>query len=134
MVARGRGGARRRSAPTELPIQLVLNKIDRVDEIGRRRLANRFPDAPQVSAVTGEGLEELKARLAEQFASRWERVRLLLPYEEGGRLSELYALGAPIEQREDTADGVLVVARLPRHELRRFAPYLVADAAERESA
>src|SRR5262249_21596463 len=35
----------------ELPVQLVLNKIDRVDEIGRRRLANRFPDAPQVSAV-----------------------------------------------------------------------------------
>src|SRR5438105_13100180 len=31
----------------ELPIQLVLNKIDRVDEIGRRRLANRFPDVPQ---------------------------------------------------------------------------------------
>ena len=45
----------------ELPVQLVLNKIDRVDEIGRRRLENRFPDAPQVSAATGEGLEELKA-------------------------------------------------------------------------
>ena len=44
----------------ELPLQLVLNKIDRVDEIGRRRLENRFPDAPQVSAETGEGLEELE--------------------------------------------------------------------------
>src|SRR6476469_5390820 len=40
----------------ELPVQLVLNKIDRVGEIGRRRLENRFPDAPQVSAATGEGL------------------------------------------------------------------------------
>jgi GTP-binding protein HflX len=118
---------------SELPIQIVLNKIDRVDEIGRRRLANRFPDAPQVSAVTGEGLEELRTRVAEHFASRWESVRLLLPYDEGGRLSELYALGAPIEQREDTPDGVLIVARLPRHELRRFAPYLIADS-HRESA
>ena len=61
-------------------------------------------------------------------------MRLLLPYDEGGRLSELYALGAPIEQREDTPDGVLVVARLPRHELPRFAPYLVADAPHRETA
>ena len=60
-------------------------------------------------------------------------MRLLLPYDEGGRLSELYALGAPIEEREDTPDGVLVVARLPRRELRRFAPYLVAEA-KRESA
>jgi GTP-binding protein HflX len=118
----------------ELPVQLVLNKIDRVDEIGRRRLENRFPDAPQVSAVTGEGLEELKARIAERFASRFETVRLLLPYDEGGRLSELYALGAPIESREDTPDGVLVVARLPRHDLRRYAPFLIADAAHRETA
>ncbi len=76
----------------------MLNKIDRVDEVGRRRLANRFPGAPQVSAETGEGLDELKARIAERFASRFERVRLLLPYEEGARLSELYALGAPIER------------------------------------
>jgi GTP-binding protein HflX len=118
----------------ELPVQLVLNKIDRVDQVGRRRLDNRFPDAPQVSAVTGEGLEELKARIAERFASRFETVRLLLPYEEGGRLSELYALGAPIESREDTPDGVLVIARLPRHELRRYAPFLIADAEQRESA
>jgi GTP-binding protein HflX len=119
---------------SELPVQLVLNKIDRVDEIGRRRLENRFPDAPQVSAETGEGLDALKGRIAERFASRYERVRLLLPYEEGGRLHELYALGAPIEEREDTEDGVLVVARLPRDELRRFAPFLIADAAQRESA
>ena len=56
-------------------------------------------------------------------------MRLLLPYEEGGRLNELYGLGAPIDEREDTPEGVLVVARLPRRELRRFAPYLVAEEA-----
>ena len=27
----------------ELPVELVLNKIDTVDPLGRRRLANRFP-------------------------------------------------------------------------------------------
>ncbi len=118
----------------ELPVQLVLNKIDRVDQVGRRRLENRFPGALQISAATGEGLDELKGRIAERFASRFEAVRLLLPYDEGGRLSELYALGAPIDEREDTPDGVLVVARLPRHELRRFAPYVVADAEQRETA
>jgi GTPase len=119
---------------SELPVQLVLNKIDRVDEVGRRRLENRFPDAPQVSAVTGEGLDELKARIAERFANRFEPVRLLIPYDEGARLSELYALGAPIEQREDTPDGVLIVAKLPRHVLTRYAPFLIADAARRETA
>jgi GTP-binding protein HflX len=111
----------------ELPLELVINKIDAVDPLHRRRLANRYPDALQVSALTGEGLDELRARIAERFAERFESVRLLLPYEEGGKLNELYALGAPIEQREDTTDGVLVVARLPRREIRRFAAYLVAD-------
>src|SRR5947199_677744 len=80
----------------ELPVVLVLNKIDRVDPLGRRRLTNRFPGAPHVSALTGEGLPELQAELARRFEDRWERVRLLVPYAEGGRLAELYALGAPV--------------------------------------
>ena len=75
--------------------------------------------------------DELRARIAERFGERFERVRLLLPYEEGGRLNELYALGAPIDEREDTPEGVLVVARLPRRELRRYAPYLIAEEAPR---
>jgi GTP-binding protein HflX len=119
----------------ELPVVVVLNKIDRVDPLGRRRLANRFPEAAQVSALTGEGLEELKAELARRFEDRWERVRLLVPYAEGGRLAELYALGTPVEDREDTPDGVLVIARLPRRELARFAPFLIAESrSHRESA
>jgi GTPase len=119
----------------ELPVEIVLNKIDRLDALARRRLANRFPSAPQVSALTGEGLEELRADLARHFDDRWERVRLLVPYEQGARLSELYALGTPIEEREDTASGVAIIARLPRRDLPRFAPFLVADSkSHRESA
>jgi GTP-binding protein HflX len=112
----------------ELPVELVLNKIDAVDALRRRRLAGRFPDALQVSALTGEGLEALRARLAERFSDRFEDVRLLLPYDEGGKLAELYALGAPIAERVDRPEGVLVRARLPRGELQRWAPYLVAEA------
>jgi GTPase len=98
-------------------------------------LANRFPDAPHVSALTGEGLQQLQAELARRFEDRWERVRLLVPYADGGRLAELYALGAPVEEREDTPDGVLVIARLPRRELQRFAPFLIAESrSHRESA
>jgi GTP-binding protein HflX len=109
----------------ELPIELVINKIDAVAPDDRRRLSNRYLDATQVSALTSEGLEELRARIADRFAERFEPVRLLLPYEDGAKLNELYALGAPIEQREDTSEGVLVVARLPRREILRFASYLV---------
>jgi GTP-binding protein HflX len=118
----------------EVPVELVLNKIDRVDPLGRRRLANQFPGALQVSAVRGDGLDALRERIAARFSDRYEDVRLLLPYDEGGRLAELYSLGAPIDEREDGAEGVLVRARLPQREVRRFARYLVADANEDSAA
>ena len=112
----------------ELPVELLLNKIDAVDPLGRRRLANRFPGALQVSALTGEGLPELRSRIAERFGERFELVRLLVPYEDGSKLAELYSLGTPIDDREDTDEGVFIRARLPRRDLSRFAPYLIAEA------
>jgi GTPase len=112
----------------ELPRELVLNKIDAVDPLRRRRLENRFPGAVHVSALTGEGLDALRARLAERFADRFDEVRLLVPYEEGSKLAELYSLGAPIDERIDRPEGVLVRARLPHGEVRRFARYVVAEA------
>ena len=111
----------------ELPVELVLNKIDLVDPLRRRRLGNRFPDALQISAAGGEGLEELRAHIAERFATVYGR-QVLVPHGSGRVLAELYDLGAPIEERVDRADGVLVHARLPERELVRFAPYLIADA------
>jgi GTP-binding protein HflX len=111
-----------------LPLEVVVNKIDAVDPLRRRRLATRFPEAVQISALTGKGLDELRARIAERFADRFETVHLFLPYEDGGKLAELYALGAPIDEREDGPDGVHIRARLPRREVRRFASYLIAEA------
>jgi GTP-binding protein HflX len=113
---------------TDVPVELVVNKIDLVDALRRRRLAGRYPGALQVSATTGEGLDELQERVAERFEERFEAVRMLLPYDEGARLAELYALGAPIQERVDRPDGVFVRAHLPRRELPRFAPYLLAEA------
>ncbi|MDX6508343.1 MAG: GTPase [Gaiellaceae bacterium] len=113
---------------SDIPTELVVNKVDAVDALRRRRLANRFPGALQVSARTGAGLDELRARIAERFADRFEQVQLLVPYSEGSVLADLYALGAPIDERTDGPDGVLVRARLPRSELRRYARYLVAEA------
>ena len=112
----------------DIPIELVLNKIDAVDPLRQRRLENAYPAAVQVSARTGAGLDVLKHRIAERFADRFEPVQLLVPYDAGDVLSELYAIGTPIEERRDTEEGVLVRARLTGPALRRYAPYLVAGA------
>ena len=114
----------------ELPVELVLNKIDTVDPLGRRRLANRFPGSLQLSAETGEGLDELKARIAERFAERFELVRMLVPALARALGLKYLALGRPIDGRVDGPDGGFIRARLPRRETQRFAPYLILDAEE----
>ncbi len=111
----------------DVPIELVLNKVDVLDPLARRRLGHAFPRALQVSARTGEGLAALRDRIAELFSERFEDVRLLVPYREGSVLGALYSLGAPIAERRDTPEGVRVRARLPRREVARFAEFLVAE-------
>jgi GTP-binding protein HflX len=111
----------------ELPTELVLNKIDKADAVSRQRLANRYPEALQISALGGDGLDELRARLAARFADRFELVRLLIPHDQAGSLSELYELGAPIEERRDEAEGVYLLARLSPSTLGRLSRFVLPD-------
>ncbi len=106
----------------EQPRLLVLAKADLIDSDRRAELALRHPDALLVSAETGEGLEELVARLDQEFARTLQRVELLVPYDEGGRLAELHELAGELD-RTDTAEGVRVTARLPAQAAARFARF-----------
>jgi GTPase len=103
----------------ERPRLLALNKVDLLDEERRRELGFRFPRAVQVSAETGEGLEDLREAVEARFLSSLRPMELLVPYDEGGRLSELHDVAGEME-REDTADGVRVRARVPVSAAARF--------------
>ena len=103
---------------------LVLNKADMLDAERRAELAFRHPDAVLVSAVTGEGLEELRERLAAEFEATLRDVALLVPYSEGGTLSDLHDVAGDLS-RTDTAEGVLVTARLPAVVAHRYGRYAV---------
>jgi GTP-binding protein HflX len=118
----------------ERPRLLALNKADLLDDSDRsgagqpapsrtaerrRALSFRFPGAVQVSAVTGEGLDELREAVEARFLATLRPMDLLLPYEEGGTLSELHDLAGELE-RTDTADGVRIRARVPAAAAPRF--------------
>jgi GTP-binding protein HflX len=75
-----------------------------------------------VSALTGEGLEGLTTAIEAAFARTLTSVELLLPYSEGGRLAELHDVAGDLH-REDTPEGVRVVARLPVAVAERYARY-----------
>ena len=103
----------------EVPVLLALNKADLLDEGRRRELSFRFPKAIQVSAATGEGLDVLRETIEARFLATLRSMDLLVPYAEGGRLSELHDVAGEVE-REDTADGVRVRARVPMAAASRF--------------
>jgi GTP-binding protein HflX len=108
----------------EIPRLLVLNKIDRLDDERRRELSYRHPDAVQVSAETGEGLDRLSEEVEAKFLASLRRMELLVPYEEGSRLSELHDVAGDME-REDTPAGVHVHARVPAGAAARFERFSV---------
>jgi GTP-binding protein HflX len=106
------------------PRLLALNKVDLLSDDDRRALSFRYPRAVQVSAVTGEGIEELADAIEARFLSSLRQMELLVPYGEGGRLSELHDLAGEME-REDTAEGVRVRARVPAGVASRFERFEV---------
>jgi GTP-binding protein HflX len=101
------------------PRLLALNKIDMLGAERRRELSFRFPGAIQVSGEAAEGLERLGEAIESRFLGTLRPMELLLPYEEGGSLSELHELAGELE-REDTAEGVRVRARVPAAAAQRF--------------
>src|SRR3954466_7694048 len=103
---------------------LVLNKADKLDDDRRHELAFRHADASLVSAVTGEGLEDLQERIADEFERQMRDVELLVPFSEGGTLSELHDVAGALE-RPDPPEGVRALPRLPAVIAERFDRYAV---------
>ena len=107
------------------PRVLVLNKADAITDERRAELAFRHPDAVLVSAVSGEGLDDLRERIAAEFERTLRDVELLVPFSEGGTLSELHDVAGDLE-REDTEDGVRISVRLPSLVAERYDRYAVS--------
>jgi GTP-binding protein HflX len=103
----------------EVPRVLALNKVDLLDDERRRELSFRHPDSVQISAGKGEGLADLTEAIEARFLATLRPIELLVPYSEGGALSDLHELAGEIE-REDTADGVRVRALVPAVAVPRF--------------
>jgi GTP-binding protein HflX len=106
------------------PRLLVLNKADALDAERRTELRLRHPEGVLVSALTGEGLETLTARIEREFRATLRPVDLLVPFAEGGRLAELHELAGELD-RTDTPEGVRVRARVPAGVAARFARFAV---------
>ncbi|MBO9376122.1 GTPase HflX [Sphingomonas histidinilytica] len=104
------------------PILEVWNKIDMLDPEARAATeaeAARRDDVAPLSALTGEGVEELR-RLVSDRLSTGNRVRTLsVPIADGAALAWLHANGEVIGQ-EVEGDTMIVEVRLSDKDLARF--------------
>jgi GTP-binding protein HflX len=96
----------------------VSNKIDRLD--AERKAALKEKGALMISAVTGEGVDILLARLESEMGKRFfTRVEYTLPVEDGKSMAWLHAHGKVVEQTVEE-DYIRVVVQLSEDNIRRF--------------
>ena len=88
---------------------IVFNKIDLVDETTRMALRGLEPGSIEVSARSGEGIDELLAKIAELLPEPNVRVRVLIPYSRGDLVSRIH-LNSKIEELEYVEEGTSIVA------------------------
>ncbi|MGH2471980.1 MAG: GTPase HflX [Candidatus Limnocylindria bacterium] len=105
-----------KSLGLDRPRLLVLNQSDRLrgDEGAalREALGAEFPAAVLTSALKGEGLDEMRARLAEAAAASWKRVKTTLPYHAGALVQQIRTRGS-LKSVDYEEGGIRIEADVP---------------------
>ena len=107
----------------DLPEIVVFNKSDLVDDDQRLVLRGLEPQAIFVSARTGEGIEELQARIGELLPAPTVELELLVPYDRGDVISGLHDRGSIVttEYVESGTHITVLVRPADEDALREFA-------------
>jgi GTP-binding protein HflX len=98
------------------------NKIDLLSGEERERLfkeARRREDVVPISAVTGEGLDGLRERMAMKLRSGEQVHQIRIPATDGGKIAWLHSRGEVLDQRVDL-DEVELSVRLSPENWARF--------------
>lgn len=116
----------------EIPTVLVFNKCDNLIAEELEELQEQYPAAEFISALTGEGVESLIARLAHDVAASDAPLTVVLPYS-AGALASLAHQHCRILAEEFAEDGTHLTLIAPRHLAPQFAAFAV-DAASTPDA
>ena len=95
----------------DVPELIVLNKTDLADAVTLAALRTGLPGAVAVSARTGEGIEELRARIEQMLPHPQVSIDVVVPYCRGDLVSRIHAEGE-IDTIDYVETGTYVVARV----------------------
>src|SRR5215207_9755549 len=105
-----------------VPTMEVFNKWDRLEEGERTRLRALHPGALFVSALTGEGRDDVIAAMETRLGLDTERITVTIPSNGDAsreRVAELYRVGR-IHRHVTSEDAVSIEVDIPRRLLPRF--------------
>ncbi|MBC8194641.1 MAG: GTPase HflX [Acidimicrobiia bacterium] len=105
----------------EVPELFVFNKAD-LAPTEAARLAAREPDSVIVSAVTGDGTDELLAEVGRRLRAVTSLVLLSVPFDRGDVLAMVHREGEVLSEAADD-DGWIVEARLDEGSAGRLAEF-----------
>ena len=108
-----------------IPEIIVLNKADAADPFVLERMRQREPEHVIVSARTGEGIEELKQKIADTIPRPSIEVKLLIPYNHGEIISRLHEWDAEIKSTDFVSDGTFVTALVREDVASDLAEYVL---------
>jgi GTPase len=105
---------------------IVFNKVDAIEDQTLARLAALHPDGHFISALTGQGVEELLEGIITGLRAASVELDLVIPYERGDILADAHATGEVLSQSHGEV-GTTITVRLPHVVAGRFRPF-VTDA------
>ena len=108
-----------------IPEIIVLNKADAADPFILERMRQREPNQVIVSARTGEGIDELKQKIADTIPRPSLEVKLLIPYNHGEVISRLHAWDAEIKSTAFVSDGTFVTALVREDVAAELSDYVI---------
>ena len=96
-----------------VPELVVINKCDIADPDRVTTLLRREPHAVVISAMTGEGIDELLLAIEADLPHLMEEIDILIPYSRGDLLSRVHSQGDVIAIEYEEG-GTRLKARVPR--------------------
>lgn len=111
----------------DVPVLTVFNKIDAAeDPIQVRRIVAEWPDSVAISALTGEGIDDLFVAIRRILADRLGRIKALVPYSEANLAERCHDFGRVIV-KDYREDGIYLEAELVTEMRNRLEKYIVAE-------
>ena len=102
----------------------IKDQIDLLnDSEGARHVLENFPNSVAISALTGEGTEDLLTKIDDVLFENYMDLSVWIPYKEG-RLISLFHEQGQVDRIEHRNGGMQITGRLPERLNNQFSPYV----------